>query len=179
MSSSSADDKQVLNIFRELDEPYEDTLTTDELVDELPVGKRAVQGYVKELEKDNKLVLEHEGKPNHWKLADTEPAEPVYDPRVGKAKRWANKARFIGNWVTLFGIAILAATGILTSNHILSLAVDFGLPMADAETAVTAGFVGVAGGILFLIGFAAYAFSLTLPRLAEWWLDKNSSSDTD
>jgi len=179
MSSSSADDEEVLNIFRELDEPYEDTLTTDELADELPVGKRAVQGYVKELEKENKLVLEHEGKPNHWRLANTEPEEPVYDPQVGQAKRWGNKARFIGNWVTLFGIAILAATGILTSNHILSLAVDFGLPMADAETAVTAGLVGVVGGILFLIGFAAYAVSLTLPRLAGWWLNRASSSDTE
>ena len=111
--TSSPTDEDVLNVFRELDEPYEDTLTTDELTEELPVEKRAVQDYVKDLESKNRLVLEYEGKPDHWRLSRTEPSDPAYDKRLGKAKRWGNKAKFIFNWTTLFGIGILAAVGII------------------------------------------------------------------
>ena len=172
-------EEKVLNVFRELDKPYEDTLTTDEVTEKLPVQRRTVQGYVKDLEGENRLVLEHEGKPNHWRLARTEPSEPVYDPRLGKAKRWGNKAKFVGNWTTLFGIAILAAVGIITSNHVFSAVVDVGLPMSSAQSAITAGLTGVIGSGLFLIGFAAYAFSFSVPRLTEWWINRTTHSDTE
>lgn len=174
---SSPTDEEVLNVFRELDEPYEDTLTTDELTEELPVQRRTVQSYVKDLEGKNRLVLEHEGKPNHWRLARTEPSEPMYDPRLGKAKRWGNKAKYVGNWTTLFGVAILAAVGIITSNHVFSAVADIGLPMSSAQTAITAGLTGILGSGLFLIGFAAYAFSFSVPLLAEWWINGKSRSN--
>ncbi|WP_135537067.1 hypothetical protein [Halostella pelagica] len=175
----SPTDEDVLNVFRELDEPYEHTLTTNEVTEEFPVQRRAVQGYVKDLEGANRLVLDHEGKPNHWRLARTEPSEPVYDPRLGKAKRWGNKAKFVGNWTTLFGIAILAAVGIITSNHVFSAVADIGLPMSSAQSAITAGLTGVLGSGLFLIGFAAYIFSFSVPRLAEWWINRTSCSDAE
>ena len=174
---SSQTDRDVLNVFRELEDPHEDTLTTDDLVEQLPVKRRAVQNYVRDLEKENRLVLEQEGKPNHWRLAKTEPSEPVYDAQIGKAKRWGNKAKFVGNWSTMFGIAILAAAGIITSNRIFSIVTDVGVLIPDAQTTVTAGLVGVGGSLLFLIGFIAYVVSFSLPRVVEWWINRSPPSE--
>jgi hypothetical protein len=77
----------------------------------------------------------------------------------------------------MFGIAILAAAGIITSNRIFSIVTDVGVLIPDAQTTVTAGLVGVGGSLLFLIGFIAYAVSFSLPRVVEWWINRSPPSE--
>lgn len=171
--SKGADDEEILNVFREkLEDPHSDTLTTDDLAEELDVVSRTAQDYVRTLEQDNHLVLESEGKPNHWQLADTEPSEPVYDPRLAKAKRRANMAHIVGNWSVLIGIAVYASVGFITSNHVFTDVVGMSLPLIDGQDAVIAALTGFSGSFLFLVAFVAYTAAAAIPRLVEWWIDE-------
>lgn len=169
--SGGVDPNEILNVFRELEDPYEQTLTTDDLVDELPVEKRTIQKHFRQLESDNKLVLASEGKPNHWRLSDTEAPDPVYDPRLAKAKRWGLKARKIGNWSFLVSISILAAVGLITSNHVFANVVGMTLPLINAKDVVEAALLGSFGSFLFLVAAVAYIAAFLIPSVVDWWIE--------
>jgi len=167
-------EERVLNVFREAET---ETLTTDDLVDALPVGRRAVQGYVRDLEEDGRLVLAEEGKPNHWRLANTEPKTPVYKPELARAKRVANWSSKYGRLLFESGVAILATAGLVTSNHIFTRAFGVYLPFLDAHTVAVATIVGVVGSILFVASFVAFALATFLPRIVERRLDGSVPDD--
>lgn len=160
-------EEAVLNVFRGR-YPEEETLTTADLEEELSVKRRTVQNYVNDLKKKNRLVLESEGKPNHWRLADTEPTEPVYSDRLAKAKRRGKQAGRIGELAFLLAIGTLAAAGLVTSNHVFAKAIGVYLPLIDADTVAVAVTTGVLGSLLFAVAFVALVVSVALPRVVKW-----------
>ncbi|WP_336328804.1 hypothetical protein [Halovenus sp. HT40] len=172
--SEGVSDREILNVFRE-QHPEEETLTTADLERELPIEKRAIQGRVKQLNRENRLTIETEGRPNQWKLSDTEPTDPVYDPRLGKAKRWANEASEFGRFTFLISVGVLAAVGIITSNHIFAEAVNLYLPLIDTETASFATLVGVGGSVVFGLSALCFVVALTLPHAVKWYIEDSVS----
>jgi hypothetical protein len=165
--SEKTHDEEILNVFRER-LPEDGTLTTKDLEEELSIDTRAIQKRVKNLNKKDKLTLDTEGKPNHWRLADTEPTAPVYDIRLGKAKRLANRASKYGRALFAVSVGVLAAAGLITSNHIFGQAVNLYLPLFDTSGAVIAVAAGVGGTIAFTLSVICLFISLTLPRVVEW-----------
>lgn len=168
--ATTPDDERVLNVFRERF-PYDQTLTTEEVAEELSVHQRTAQNYVNDLHEKNRLVLDSEGKPNHWRLAETEPVEPVYSAPLANAKRRGKQAAKVGRLLFLVAVSTLAAAGLVTSNHIYANAVGVYLPLFDTGAASTAVITGVLGSVLFGVAAVALLVSVTLPRVAEWYLD--------
>lgn len=167
--SKQVDPESLLNTFRkQLDDPRNETLTTDDLTNEFDVGKRTMQGYVQELESEGRLVIEAEGKPNHWRLAKSEPTEPVYDLRVGKAKRWANKSRMAGTWAFMCGVSLLAGAGLITSNFTLGVATGVTIPFVDGQDVLIGGLFGILGTVLFLFSFIFFIAAICIPRYVKW-----------
>ena len=154
--------------------PQTETLTTDDIADEFSVTQRTAQNYVKALAEKDRVILESGGKPNHWKLAETEPSEPVYDVRLAKAKRWANRAAKVGRLAMLLGLSILASAGLITSNHIYAESIGVYIPFVTTDTASTAVLTGVAGSAIFAIAFVTLLFSVALPRVVEWYIDDST-----
>jgi hypothetical protein len=165
------DADRVLNVFRELESPHDETLTTDDLVEERPVKKRAVQKYVRELEQDDRLVVAVEGKPNHWRLPEIEPTDPVYDRRLGKAKRLGNQARKVGDWLFLGGVAVLASVGLVMSNQRMADLFGVQFPLVGSTDPLAAAIIGFFGSFAFLTSFLAYVTAIALPRIVKWWIE--------
>ena len=159
----------MLNVLRE---SPEDTPTTPEIAEQLPIRKRATQNYVRELEKKGRLVLESEGRPNHWRLSDTEPQEPVYREEYAKARRWANKSSKLGDKLFVAALGFLASIGLVTTSNVWALELSTPLHLFQGSgPVIVGGFVGLFGVILFLGAFVAHFVSITLPREVEWSLD--------
>jgi hypothetical protein len=165
------DAERILNVFRQLQNPHNDTLTTQDLEKELPVEKRTVQKYVKELEQEDRLVLAKEGKPNQWQLADIEPSNPVYDPRLGKAKRLGNLAHKLGLELFFVGVGVMAGVGVVMSNQQIASVFGIGLPLGGTTDPLAGAIMGFLASLAFLLSFLSYVTALTLPRIVEWWLD--------
>jgi hypothetical protein len=161
--------EEILNVLRESDE---ESLTTPEITARLPIEDRTVQTYVRELEDSGRLVLESEGRPNHWRLSDTEPKDPVYRAEYARARRISNKASKTGNKLFLYGVAVLASIGIVTTTNIYSqgLGIPIGL-LRNSDSIIVAGLIGVTGFFLFLAAFVSYFVALALPRAVEWYID--------
>lgn len=161
------EEEHILNVFR-WHYPGQETLTTGDLADELSVSERTAQKYVNELSEKNRLAIKFEGKPNRWRLADTEPTEPIQNTDIAKAKVRANKAAKVGKVSFTIGVGILAAAGLVMSNHVYAQAFDIYVPLLDSNTAATAAITGVVGTLLFLISFLALVYSNTLPWMVGW-----------
>lgn len=162
--------RNVLNVFREkYQESGVETLTTRELADELNLHIRTMQIHVRDLENSGRLVLDTEGKPNHWRLDPNEPREPVYQPEIADARRISNQASNFGSTALLLAFGVLAAAGFVISYHLFARTVGLHIPLLTeigvAQAAVLAGVVG--SSFLILIAFAAYAVAVILPRLIE------------
>lgn len=169
--TQSPDDEEILDVFRQAEDPYEETLTTDELKESLGVERRTAQNYVNRLYEENRIVLDTEGKPNLWKLADTEPAEPDLDPQLIKAKRWGNIASKIALSLLIVAVGVLAAAGLITSNQLYAEAFQIYLPLLDPADTRLAVYTGVAATLTFFLSFLAYAVGVMLPRVVEYRLD--------
>lgn len=164
----------ILNAFREADGR---PLTTAELADELGVVQRTAQNYVRDLEENDHLVLSAEAG-NFWRLADAEPHEPIYHPKLAQAKRWGNRASAVGNKLFLIAVSLLSATGIVTSNHVFARGMGIPLPFVrDVNAVVAATWFGVGGSLLFGLAFVALFFSLIFPRYIAWRLDDHPPED--
>jgi len=168
--TKSVSDREILNVFRRR-YPDDETLITSELDDELSIEIRAIQDRVRELDEKNRLTIETGGKPNHWRLADTEPKDPIYDPQLGTAKRWANQASEYGKSLFVVSVGVLAAAGAVTSNHIFAKAVDLYIPLIDTGAASFATIFGVAGSVLFGLSAVCFSVSLALPQVVQWHVD--------
>ena len=168
--STQLHDERVLNVFRER-YPEEETLTTEDLAEELSVHQRTAQNYVNDLANKGCLVLVSEGKPNHWSLSDTEPVDPVYNTQLAKAKRWGNQAAEFGELTFVLGVGALAAAGLVTSNHIFAEVADLYIPLLDTSAASTAVITGMIGSLLFAAASIALLFSVAVPRIVEWHID--------
>lgn len=175
--SNSLDDERILNVFRE-HLPDTNTLTTKDLAEELSIHNRTAQNYVNDLKVKNRLVLESEGKPNHWRLADTEPVKPVYSARLARTKRRANQAAKVGRTMFLLGVSILAASGLVTSNHVYAEAIGIYIPFLNANAAASAVVTGVIGSIIFGVSSVALLFSVAFPRVVEWYIDDPLPDET-
>lgn len=163
----SPNDEEILNVFR-VRHPKEETLTTEDLAETLSCKQRTAQNYVKSLESEGRLVLESEGKPNHWRLAESEPFEPVYKEEVAKAIRLGNKASKLGTDLFVFGIGFLATAGLFTSNYIVADSLGIRLPLVTTGTVSVASLIGALGAILFVLAFLATTIGILVPRLVKW-----------
>lgn len=160
------DDDRLLNVLRESEK---DTLTTQEITEQLPVGERAVQKRLKRLEDENRVEIETDGRPIHWRLGEDEPEEPIYHPRISKAKRRANIVSGVGQAVLVFAIAMLGAAGFVISLNIFSRGNDIPLPLLqDVGIAVLGTYVGVGGAVFFGLAGIAITFGLVYPRVIAW-----------
>ncbi|WP_318570662.1 hypothetical protein [Salinigranum marinum] len=169
-TSRSPHREEILNVFRESDKP---TLTVQDLVPEFSVGERAMQNHVNELHEDGYLVLETDGRPNHWRLADSEPQEPVYRTELATAKRWGRQSVAFGQSVFMIAISVMAAGGLVMSYHVFARGMAIRIPVVqDVSAAVTAAWAGVLSSLLPLVGSVAYAAGLALPRVIEWRLEE-------
>lgn len=168
--NGSYSNREILNVFRKR-HPEKETLTTDDLAEALSVENRTAQNYVRRLEDEGHLVLQAEGKPNHWRLADNEPKEPVYVEELAIAKRRGNQALELGKNLFIVGIGVLAAAGLITSNHLFAEAFNIYLPVIDADAASTAVVVGVFGSLLFGGAFIARGVGFLLPKVVRWKIE--------
>lgn len=164
--SDSPDTEEVLNVFRESDE---ETLTVQDLEEELPIKERAIQKRLKKLKNEGRLVIDRAGKPNLWRLADSEPEEPVYHPKIARAKRLSNRASEAGRIVLMLAISFLGAAGFVMSIHVFVRGMNIPVPLIqEVSTAIVAMWAGVFGAVLFGLAFVAKFFAYTLPRIVEW-----------
>lgn len=164
--SSVNDDERTLNVLRVSDE---ETLTTQEIAEKLPVGERAVQKRLKRLKNENRVEVATDGKPIHWRLDEDEPGKPVYHPRISKAKRRANIVSSIGQAVLVLAMAMLGAAGFVISLNIFSRGNDIALPLfQDVGIAVIGTYVGVGGAVFFGLAALAITFGVIYPRVIAW-----------
>ncbi|WP_276258999.1 HTH domain-containing protein [Haloglomus litoreum] len=164
--SSVNDDERLLNVLRE---SKEETLTTQEITEKLSVGERAVQKRLKRLKNENRVEIDTDGKPIHWRLGEDEPRKPVYHPRISKAKRRANIVASIGQAALILAIAMLGAAGFVISLNIFSRGNDIPLPVfQDVGIAVIGTYVGVGGAVFFGLAGLAIAFGVIYPRVIAW-----------
>jgi len=161
-------DQEILNVFRE---KHPETVTTEELAEALAVHRRTAQKYVKNLQVNGYLTIASEGKPNHWKLSESEPKEPIYREELARAIRIGNKSEKVGLVCLYVSFGALAAVGLVTSNHIFAEAFNLYLPFFDASQAAAAAWIGVAGSLIFGISAIAIIFGRLLPKIVEWQLD--------
>lgn len=161
--------KRVLNYFRE---EHPEMVTTDEIADEFGCTPRAAQNYVNHLREKGRIVVEKDGKPKHWGMADLEPKEPEYDPQLLRAKRWGNIARHLANRMVLPGVAFAGAAGVVQSNYFFADMAGFSIPFLDViGTVVVTTFFGVVGTLLVILAGFAYLVAAAGPRYVAWRLD--------
>jgi len=160
------DDERLLNVLRESEQT---TFTTQEITAELPVGERAVQKRLSRLKEENRVEIDTDGKPIHWRLGENEPEKPVYHPRISKAKRLAIVVSDVGQGVLLLAVAMLGAAGFVISLNIFSRGNNIPLPLfRDVGIAVIGTYVGIGGAISLVIAGLAIAFGIVYPRVIAW-----------
>lgn len=158
-------------MFREADG---ETLTTTGIAEEFPYHRRTILDHLRNLEDDNRVVVDTPGRPIHWRLADTEPDDPVYHPKIARAKCLGNQASNLGRVCSLAGIAALGAAGFVMSYSTFSRGIGIPIPIiGDVETAILAMWVGVLGSVPFVLAFIAQAVAIVLPWYVERQLDEN------
>lgn len=170
----------ILNVFREkYQESGVETLTTRELADELDLHIRTMQKHVKELDDAGRLVLDTEGKPNHWRLDPFEPREPVYHPKIAEARRTSNQASDIGGSALLLAFGVLAAAGFVISYHLFARTIGVQIPvLTDVGVARYAVLMGVIGSAVFFLGaFIAYAVAVVTPWVVERRVNQRLAED--
>ena len=108
-TNKEVSDEEILNIYRQSDKPF---LQTGDVVKELPIGKRAVQKRLKQLEEEGRLESESVGSAIIRWLAEDESQDPIWG---GGAKyfRWSNKVVDFGNSIRKFAVWSFAASGFL------------------------------------------------------------------
>lgn len=143
-SSSTPHDEEILNVFRE--RGADTGLPTGTGVEQLPIQRRATQLRLGDLADEGRLVIEVDGKPKMWRLADREPTEPVRHPKVATAEQWASYASDVASGCILYGTAALGAAGFVMSSHVLGKTDSVALPLfQDAEIVALATVVGSSG----------------------------------
>jgi hypothetical protein len=115
----------LLNVSREASA---DTLATPELAERLPIGDRATQQRVAELEAEGRMS-DRGGGTNRWRLAPTEPREPVYSADVAAAKRRRRRAYAAADRVFVYAIGPVSAAGISMAYHVFFLFVRMDAPV--------------------------------------------------
>jgi len=161
-TSQKTSDEEVLNVLRR-DE--RETLTTPEIVEELPIGDRATQKKVKRLEKNGRLVLDRSGNANRWRLAETEPREPVYHPQIAQAKRTRAKAYDLGDRIFMPGLGLVAAAGLAMAYHVFFLIAGVSVPLlSNSALPLSASLFGLLGSLCFISAFAAKVYGYIIPK---------------
>ncbi|WP_254807391.1 helix-turn-helix transcriptional regulator [Natronosalvus amylolyticus] len=172
--SRSSSYEEILNVLREADG---DTLTTPEIEQALPIGIRATQKKVRELEEMGRLVLDREGNTNRWRLADTEPQKPVYHPAIADAKRKRAKAYELGDKAFIIGIGLGSAAGIVMAYHVFFLQIGADVPILSQPTLpFTASVFGLLASLFFVATFVAKTFGYVILRWQHRQINEDSLS---
>lgn len=169
--SREIDDERFLNVFRELDDPSTQTLTTDDLAEEFDIHQRTVQNYMNRLEDEGRLVLARDGKPKHWRLDEDEPQEPLLDERIIAARRRGKKLNRLSTSGFMVSVGLLAASAIVMSNQAYAQFLGIDIPLVTSEASGLAALTGVAATGVFLLTFVGFIAGYALPRYVEWKID--------
>lgn len=165
-----ANDEEILNVFRQekVEEDGRDSLTTTEIKDQLPLGKKQTRKRLKAMDGE-RVAKRRAGGTDMWSLADSEPetvVNPDLDPIVEKstkAQRFANRLQDVG-WrvaeVSFFSLFL--GVGIYFSEVTLVLSQRLLLIFGFAA--------GTAWGLILGIASIIQILSTLAPQAADRWL---------
>lgn len=173
------EDEEILNVIRQSENKEVPKPDIDD-APEITIGKEAVRQRLNQLESDGRIDSRTVGRMRLWRLGELEAEDPVKNPAMAKAHRWANLLTATGR--TYFYIA----SGCLFTSitfFILFLHGNAGQidpPLLTGDQILFAGYIFGYGGAIFGILFGiAYGAGIIVPKLTAWWLHRASDHDRE
>lgn len=167
-------DEEILNVIRRSDN--KEVLTGDiHDAETISIGKEGLRNRLNKLESQGRLSSRTVGQQRLWQLGELESDEPVREPAIGKAHRWANGIRDLGETFKFIAIGFAFSAVIFFIMFLHAEAGQLNPPLLSKRdlllTGYGAGYVGAGMGV---IAGVTYGVSYILPKATTWWVARNN-----
>lgn len=170
--SPEVEDEELLNVIRRSENKE---VPTRDIADapSITIGYEAVRTRLNELESQNRVISRSAGKLRMWQLGELETDEPVREPPMGKAHRWANRLREFGKSFALVAIGFAFASVLFFIMFLHAQAGQITPPLLSQDEIIFAGYVfGYIGAFMGVLAGIVYGVELLVPRVAAWRLEQ-------
>lgn len=175
--SPEIDDEDILNVLRRShnkEVPTRDILEDDSIT----IGYEGLRQRLNQLEDDNRLSSRSSGKMRMWQLGELESQEPVREPKMAQAHRWANLSRDTGKTFAYFGFGFLFASIVFFIMFLHAQAGQITPPfLSQREVLVTGYTFGYIGAGLGVIAGVSLGAGTIIPKATAFWLRRKTTGE--